>query len=63
MSIKAAKTTRNITTDSYQPTDSFVRTYQPKLTVTETPKPPRVSSATVVPSNKPSGNSSSAKKE
>lgn len=63
MSSKAEKTIRHVGTDSYQPGDRLVRTYQAKLEVTEVPKPPRVSSATVVPSGKPSNNSSSGKKE
>jgi hypothetical protein len=57
------KTTRNFGTDSYQPADRLVRTYQAKLDVAVIPKPPRVSSATVIPLGKPSNNSTSSKKE
>jgi len=49
--------------DSYQPVDSLQRGYQPKLQIAETPVPPHVGSAAVIPAAKaPTNGTPSAKK-
>jgi len=58
------KTNTNIRLkESYQPVEVLQRGYQPKIQLTETPKPPRVASAAIIPSAKVPADSTPAAKQ
>jgi len=49
--------------DGYQPVEALQRGYQPKIQLTETPKPPHVGSASIIPSAKVPTDSAPATKQ
>ncbi len=49
--------------DGYEPEEILQRGYQPKIQLTETPKPPHVGSASIIPSPKVPADSAPATKQ
>jgi hypothetical protein len=54
---------RQFSKDSYQPAEVLQRGYQPKIQFPETPKPPHVGSAAIIPSAKAPADSAPATKQ
>lgn len=58
------KTNTNVRVkESYQPVEVLQKGYQPRIQLTETPKPPHVGSASVIPSAKVPADSAPATKQ